>query len=139
MSPLVEHAGKVEREGLPAFFIVDLNSPDPFIPEDFDSLCNAVDSVRAKFVVQDDIMYVFNHHIFHDDFQQRLGEGKVQCAGQIRIERGGEVGVSRSTLSRTISDYSSGLAQSEKLSEKASEDFKHTILAEKLGQYFKIA
>ena len=123
---------------MPTFFIVDLLKPESFDAELFDKCCMALDQTGPKFVVQDDKMYVFNSHVFHADFRAGLRSGHIQCAGRVKIERDGVVGESRHASKRLISDYSFGLAESKKLTREASEEYKHTVLAEKLGDYFEI-
>ena len=136
------HAPTAEGLQTPSVFVVDLQSDAPFDGTLFDDQVRRVskyagDKGAVKFVVTNNQMIVFldnsGMHGLIYKFSFSVGiTGEPQCAGVV------EYNFARDALvRRKISGYSTSLEE-DGLSPEESNRFKHTVLAEKLGEHFTI-
>lgn len=137
MPPVVEDLRNLEASHI-SYFVVDLNDPVSFDPEHFDQMCEAVTKIGksrgiiAKFIVQDHKMNVFASGIDHIIFYEHLGSGDLQCAGSLAVTPEG-FGNKAKRIVLGSSETLAGI-----LPKSKSEEYKHTVLAEKLGKYFLV-
>jgi|SRR3989344_8510516 len=135
MPPVVEGLRNLEASPN-EYFTVDLNDPESFDPQSFDQMCEAVTKKErgliAKFIVKDHIMNVFDPGIDHIIFYELSGSGDLQCAGSLVVTPEGF----GHKAGRIILGSSETLARI--LPKSESEEYKYTVLAEKLGTYFLI-
>lgn len=136
MSPRVENVEFKNQQ----FITITLKDSDDFDPEKFDKLAKAATELKGwtyplKYVAIDDLMYIFSRKLRHSDVETILKAngitGKLQSAGYVSIlEIPGEC------FLRIIDEYSSTLAST--LSRTDSDNYKNTVIKEKLGEYFKV-
>ncbi len=132
--------GKFNDYPLP-FLSIDLTDSQIDI-EKFDRLAQEVFTPNygrgmypSKYIVRNGKLYVFSNSIAHIDANQALNtlgiDSRLQSAGQVGLAY---LGI---TL-RTISQYSSTLANKGLLTKWDSDLYKMTVMQEKLSPYFEI-
>lgn len=125
-----------ERPGQPEYFTVDLNSEKPFDPNLFDmqaKLLGTGDSTFfLKYVVIDDVLYGFDFFTTQDMFYNALRKngntGKLQSAGMITVD----------TIYAERKITGNSITLSKFLPIEDSDNYKMTVMKEKLGDYFDI-
>lgn len=136
MSPRIEN---VEFENQ-QFITITLNDSEPFDPEKFDKLAKAAVELKLgtyplKYIVSNDLMYIFPRKLRHSDVETILNAngitGKLQSAGYVSI-----IETEEGSSFRIIDEYSSTLSSI--LSRTDSDNYKNTVIKEKLGEYFKV-
>ena len=139
--PIIEALQNIEQSKNIEYFIVDLTDEEtPFDSELFDKqlreIC-VVSSGIAKFILAGDRFLVFSGGLIHAEMNKhapRIGlTGALQCAGTIYYDFS-EQGRER----RKISDFSNSLEEYGLLRRYDSDQYKRTVLKEKLGRFFTI-
>lgn len=134
-------------------FVLDLTGSDPLKIDVFDEEAKKVDigstssyyrirMSHLKFVVVDDKMLLFAGWREHKSgmtwmkelFPEVNTDGKIQCAGHIRVT----IGPSGYTRDRNLYGESEAFTAEGTLSWEDSEEYKHIVLQEKLGEHFLI-
>lgn len=131
MSPPVEGL-RTQKVIQIKYFVVDLKNLEPLDLELFDNLFSEVAYLNvAKFIVQEDLMFVFTAQEQHSHFFTHTQTGDLQCAGMIRVYE-----PYKSPKDRTIFDYSMTLERI--LPREASNNYKQTVIWRALGPHFKV-
>ncbi len=155
-----EETSRTDQEGQGSRYglIIDLSSSKQFNPSRLDREIKRVgfrtelpdrtlgDMYHAKFVVVGDRIILFSsdyNHLEGIEWMKKVFpdvdlNGEIQCAGDITVSfHQGGFGNTRPI--RVIAGMSTGLLQNGTLSEEKSEEYKRTVLKEKLGDYFDIS
>ncbi len=137
MSPRIEALQTVEADHAP-FFTVDLMGEEAFDATRFDELTRQVGERRGavtslKYLVQNNVMFLFPTTADHAKFYEAVPRGKVQSAGFVYV-----IATQDGFVKRTIDGHSSSLDHSNKLGKRESSEYRKTLIAEKLATYFEI-